>query len=82
MTTNPNIYISESRKTDEGGSHKPDQYASAYKIPPRRLVAVEHPMIIKDVDKGIRTFGENPDYKSVSENLISAGPPRSWRRQN
>ena len=40
--------------------------APFYNIPPRRFGAVEHPMIIKDVDKGIKTFGRGHSFQTVS----------------
>jgi hypothetical protein len=43
-----------------GASHAP-----TYTIPRRRFGAVEHPMIIKDIDKGIATFGRGHSVQSV-----------------
>lgn len=40
--------------------------ATYYSIPPRRFGAVEHPMIIKDIDKGIKTFGRGHSFETVN----------------
>ncbi|KAB5563086.1 RNA polymerase III transcription factor IIIC subunit-domain-containing protein [Coniochaeta sp. 2T2.1] len=45
--------------------------APSYSIPPRRFGAVEHPMIIKDIDKGIKTFGRGHSFQTI---LDSASP--------
>ncbi|KAL2177890.1 RNA polymerase III transcription factor IIIC subunit-domain-containing protein [Thermothelomyces heterothallicus CBS 202.75] len=45
--------------------------APIYTIPPRRLGALEHPMIIKNLDKGIKTFGQNNAFRAI---LDSASP--------
>ncbi|KAH8908982.1 hypothetical protein BR93DRAFT_977074 [Coniochaeta sp. PMI_546] len=45
--------------------------APFYSIPPRRFGAVEHPMIIKDIDKGIKTFGRGHSFQTI---LDSASP--------
>ncbi|KAK0651826.1 RNA polymerase III transcription factor IIIC subunit-domain-containing protein [Cercophora newfieldiana] len=47
------------------------KHAPRYTIPPRRLGALEHPLIIEDVDRGIRTFGSNPALQAI---LDSASP--------
>ncbi|KXX72957.1 Transcription factor tau subunit sfc1 [Madurella mycetomatis] len=52
--------------TEEGGDVAP-----TYTIPPRRLGALEHPMIIKNLDKGIRTLGQNNAFQAI---LDSASP--------
>ena len=39
--------------------------APTYTIPSRRLGALEHPMIIKNLDKGINTFGQNNAFQAV-----------------
>lgn len=45
--------------------------AQPYTIPPRRLGALEHPMLIKDLDKGMNTLGQNNAIQAVS----SVPPP-------
>lgn len=39
--------------------------APVYDIAPRNVVAVEHPMIVKNLDNGLRTFGNGPAFKRV-----------------
>ncbi len=39
--------------------------APTYPVPARKLSAVEHPLIIKDVDKAIKTFGRSPAFQTV-----------------
>lgn len=39
--------------------------APAFKIPSRTIAAVEHPCLVKDLDKGVDTFGPNPQFQSV-----------------
>ncbi|PSS00793.1 RNA polymerase III transcription factor IIIC subunit-domain-containing protein, partial [Coniella lustricola] len=39
--------------------------APAFKIPSRTISAVEHPFLVMDVDKGLETFGPNPQFQSV-----------------
>lgn len=40
--------------------------APVYKVDDRKIVSVEHPMIIKDIEKGIKTFGNNRPFQRVS----------------
>lgn len=39
--------------------------APAFKIPSRTIAAVEHPFLIQNLDKGLDTFGPNPQFQSV-----------------
>jgi hypothetical protein len=41
--------------------------APSFRIPPREIVAVEHPMIIKNIDNGLKTFGTGVPLVQVSE---------------
>ena len=51
--------MASSRQPDDGT-------APTYTIPRRSLGALEHPLIIKNLDKGIKTFGQNNAFRSVS----------------
>lgn len=51
--------------------------APAYKIPSRTIAAVEHPFLIMDVDKGLDTFGPNPQYQSVSPEPVTVDAYRT-----
>lgn len=35
------------------------------KVPARQIIALEHPMIIKNLDNGIKTFGRNHPFQRV-----------------
>ncbi|KAK4453200.1 transcription factor tau subunit sfc1 [Podospora aff. communis PSN243] len=48
------------------------KHAPRYTIPPRRLGALEHPLIIENVDCGIRTFGPNPALQAVRNTFSSS----------
>ncbi|KAK0720034.1 RNA polymerase III transcription factor IIIC subunit-domain-containing protein [Lasiosphaeris hirsuta] len=48
-----------------------NKHAPRYAIPARRLGAVEHPLIVKDIEKGIKTFGANAPLQAI---LDSASP--------
>lgn len=45
--------------------------APFYSIPPRRLVCVEHPAVIKDVDKAIDTLHGNTGVAKVTPTHLS-----------
>jgi general transcription factor 3C polypeptide 5 (transcription factor C subunit 1) len=40
--------------------------APNFTIPTRQIVAVEHPMVVKNIDKGLKTFGCFGPSKQVS----------------
>jgi hypothetical protein len=40
--------------------------APIYSIAPRNVVAVEHPMIVRNLENGLRTFGNGPAFPRVS----------------
>lgn len=52
---------SSSSVSEDGQSQAP-----AFKIPSRTIAAVEHPFLIQNLDKGLDTFGPNPQFQSVS----------------
>lgn len=63
--------------------------APAFKIPSRTIAAVEHPFLIHNLDKGLGTFGPNPQFQSVRSTSFpllilienSNLHPRSWTPQ-
>ncbi|OIW29567.1 hypothetical protein CONLIGDRAFT_661299 [Coniochaeta ligniaria NRRL 30616] len=65
----PSGGIPAPRQKETAGNDLPQ--APSYSIPPRRFGAVEHPMIIKDIDKGIKTFGRGHSFQTI---LDSASP--------
>ncbi|CAD6451712.1 34ee5738-046b-40e9-b279-eb631b46c707 [Sclerotinia trifoliorum] len=56
---------------DEDGDYDYDdeeeQSAPIYTIPPREIVAVEHPLIVKNLENGIKTFGRQPQWNKILE---------------
>jgi hypothetical protein len=40
--------------------------APSYPVPLREIVALEHPMIIKNIDKGLKTLGNGVPPRQVS----------------
>lgn len=59
-----------SARNNEDGGYADEDAAPAYTIPSRRLGALEHPMIIKNLDKAIKTFGQNSALQAVSSPLM------------
>ena len=39
--------------------------APSYIVPQRDIVAVEHPMIVKNIENGLKTFGTAIPFKQV-----------------
>lgn len=56
----------EQEEDEEDEEEEQQLQAPAYKIPSRTIAAVEHPFLVMDVDKGLDTFGPNPQFQSVS----------------
>ncbi|KAM7196419.1 RNA polymerase III transcription factor (TF)IIIC subunit domain containing protein [Rhypophila sp. PSN 637] len=48
-----------------------EEHAPIYPVPTRRLGAIEHPMLIKNLEKGIKTLGQNYALEAV---LDTASP--------
>lgn len=42
-----------------------DEIAPVYTIPKTQLAALEHPAIIQNIDRGIASFGIQPDFQRV-----------------
>lgn len=49
--------------------------APSYSVPVREIVALEHPMIIKNIDKGLKTLGTGVPPRQVSGLRIFAIVP-------
>ncbi|RFU35212.1 hypothetical protein B7463_g1097, partial [Scytalidium lignicola] len=43
----------------------PSFVAPVYTFKPREVVAVEHPMVIKNIDNGLKTFGRTPALREI-----------------
>ena len=65
--------VDDERKT-VSNNHKKNPHAPWYKVPKRPIVSVEHPFIIKDVDKGLATLGSRRKLQEVSR-LVFKGCP-------
>lgn len=63
----------EQDRQDEQDEQRIPQ-AAAFKIPSRTISAVEHPFLIMDLDKGLETFGPNPQFPSVRPRAILFDP--------
>ncbi|KAK8110495.1 Transcription factor tau subunit sfc1 [Apiospora kogelbergensis] len=42
-----------------------DNIAPVYEVPTRKVIAIEHPCIIQDLDRGIKSFGSNPKFQKL-----------------
>jgi hypothetical protein len=45
---------------------KYEKVAPYYDIPEKKILAIEHPMVVKNIDNAIKTFGRVPPFKRVS----------------
>ncbi|KAI6357637.1 hypothetical protein MCOR25_007591 [Pyricularia grisea] len=50
---------------DMSSTGSSSDHAPVYRIPTRTVSAIEHPMLIKDHDKAIKTFGSNFNFAAV-----------------
>lgn len=66
MVTDAEMEVVNSDKTTVSKDHKRSSYAPWYTIPRQPIVSVEHPFIIKDVDKGLATLGSLRKLQEVS----------------
>ncbi len=39
--------------------------APIFKVPSRKIIAVEHPMVVQNIDNGIKTFGNSRPFQRV-----------------
>lgn len=51
----------------------PTGSAPAFAVPMREIVALEHPMIIKHIDNGLKTLGSGVPLQQVSISLQCLG---------
>lgn len=45
--------------------------AAVCNVPPRKVVAVDHPLVVKNLENGLKTFGRNQPFERVRLNPIS-----------
>ncbi|KAI1768684.1 hypothetical protein GGR53DRAFT_347332 [Hypoxylon sp. FL1150] len=48
--------------------------APVFEIPDRKIVAIEHPAVVVNLDKGLATFGPDPDFQKL---LVDSSEPSS-----
>ncbi|KAI1800565.1 RNA polymerase III transcription factor IIIC subunit-domain-containing protein [Daldinia bambusicola] len=48
--------------------------APIYEVPRREIIAIEHPSVILNLDKGLATFGSDPNFQKL---LVDSGEPAS-----
>ena len=58
-------------KPKGSSSRKESSYAPWYNVPKKTIVSVEHPFIIKDVDKGLATLGNPSKLEEVSHQIFN-----------
>lgn len=55
---------------NKGPNQNPNA-APYFEQPQHKIVAVEHPCVVKNTDNGLKSFGRNPNYGKVSGSLLS-----------
>lgn len=51
--------------------HRESRTAPFYSVPTRRLVSVEHPAVIRNIDKAVDTLQGNAGIRKVSCSTVS-----------
>ena len=54
----------------QNSSLLPSGYAPWYNVSNKPVVSIEHPYIIKNIDKGLDTLGDTNQLQAVSQCLI------------
>ena len=62
--------VHSDKKSAVSGSKRKSSYAPWYNIPKQPIVSIEHPFIIKDVDKGLATLGSPSKLEEVSRSQV------------
>lgn len=44
--------------------------APIFDVPDRKMVAIEHPCVVINLDKGLATFGPEPDFQKVGADIL------------
>ncbi|KAI1135230.1 hypothetical protein F5Y05DRAFT_186284 [Hypoxylon sp. FL0543] len=68
-----------------GSSDDPDYPSGApsFEVPQRKIVAIEHPCVVLNLDKGLSTFGQDPDFqKLLSDTPEPTSVPLWFRPDN
>ncbi|OTA94382.1 hypothetical protein M434DRAFT_30003 [Hypoxylon sp. CO27-5] len=57
--------------------------APSFDVPQRKIVAIEHPCVVLNLDKGLATFGQDPDFqKLLSDTADTTSVPLWFRPDN
>ncbi|PWW72505.1 hypothetical protein C7212DRAFT_226827 [Tuber magnatum] len=62
--------------------HSRNVYAPWHTVPPRKIISIEHPAIIRNVDKAIETLGGARALKKLSETNASSGLDLRFRPED
>jgi general transcription factor 3C polypeptide 5 (transcription factor C subunit 1) len=62
----------------EDKDYAEESSAPTYAIPSREVVSVEHPLIIQNLDNGIKTFGRAPNWSKVCGTIEEATQSRDF----
>ncbi|KAI1771854.1 hypothetical protein F4818DRAFT_192179 [Hypoxylon cercidicola] len=72
-------YANTSRPDSPGD----DTGAPVFDVPDRKIVAIEHPCVVMNLDKGLSTFGPEPDFqKLLADNSEPSSVPLWFRPDN
>ncbi|KAI0169518.1 hypothetical protein GGR52DRAFT_550383 [Hypoxylon sp. FL1284] len=62
----------------DGDSDQPA--APIFDVPDRKIIAIEHPCIVMNLDKGLATFGRNPDFQKLLADTSEPSSVPLWFR--
>ncbi|KAI1391362.1 RNA polymerase III transcription factor IIIC subunit-domain-containing protein [Hypoxylon trugodes] len=54
--------------------------APIYEVPQRKIVAIEHPCVLLNLDKGLATFGQDPDFHKLLADTSEPSSVPLWFR--
>jgi hypothetical protein len=54
---------------NQGPKQNPNA-APYFEAPQQKIVAVEHPFVIRNVDNGIKSFGRDPNFQRVRHRVL------------
>ncbi|KAI0205257.1 hypothetical protein F4808DRAFT_278645 [Astrocystis sublimbata] len=56
--------------------------APIFDVPDRKIVAIDHPCIIYNLDKGLQSFGPNPEFRKLMDDTPEPQALPLWFRPN
>ncbi|KAI0845549.1 RNA polymerase III transcription factor IIIC subunit-domain-containing protein [Daldinia vernicosa] len=76
MEVEDDSYYVDDEVDDADDADDADDSAGApiFEVPPRKIAAIEHPCVILNLDKGLATFGPDPDFQKL---LMDSAEPSS-----